>query len=201
MPYTRPITNRIKTLTAPTMGQDWNSPDNSTPSSFNDLAGQFRAIDESGWIATTANSQNVGGRMTPVCGDFGPNFTHTALQTTEINFELPQIFRSFCLVVYCRAFSADQDLTVHLQIERPIGTFTTQLIMFEDGAGGSLGTAPRPFLNYGPLQAPFFAGSGVEDAKLILTSTKTAPLGGSSATNMGNFYWDGFASVELKLFR
>jgi hypothetical protein len=201
MPYLRPLSRPIKDLSALSMGQDWNSPDNSTPSSFNDLANQFKAIDESGWVASRANSQNIGGRLRPLCGDYGPSFTHTASQVAEIDFELPQIFTKFCLVVYCRAFSARHYIQAQLQIERPIGTFTTQLIMFESGNIGSLGTAARPFLNYGTLQAPFFAGSGVEDAKLILTSTKLSPFGGSSATSMGNYYWDGFSSVELKLFR
>jgi hypothetical protein len=201
MAYFRTITRPIKTLSPPSMGQDWNSPDNSNPSSFNDLANQYRAIDQAGWPVANENSQNVGGRMRPLCGDFGPTYAHTTLQVTEIDFEIAQIARSFSLVVYCRAFSAAHYLKAELQIER-LGIVTTQQIMFENGAGGSLGTAARPWMNSSTLQPAFYSNAGhINDAKLILTSQKNAPLIGATATNQGNFAWDGFNSVQLKLFR
>jgi len=199
MPYFRSISRPIRTLAPPSMGQDWNSPDNSNPSSFNDLANQYRAIDQAGWVAPTLMSQNVGGRLRPLCGDYGPTFTHTVSNVTEMNIEIPQMMTHFSCVVYMRSISPLHLLYVDLRIDR-LGVITTQQL-FSQNSTSLATTFPRPYMISGALQAPFVSGTGIEDAKMILTFNKTSTLGGSSATNMGNMYADGIFSAQVKFFR
>jgi len=117
MAYTRSLTRLIPTLTAPTMGQDWNSAQNATPSSFNDLVNQIRGIDEAGHEIAAASGSCIGGSVRPLVGDWGNNFAHTDQTPFAIIVQIPHGMTRFSIKTHYKNFNNTQQVSIYLGVQ------------------------------------------------------------------------------------
>jgi hypothetical protein len=188
-------------IVPPEMGDVLNGGERRPKSSFNDMYNYVRASEAAGWVALTANSSNVGGRMLPLCGDHGRTFTHSTEKTVEYLIEYPNVFTHYTLCVYGKWLNVNHEFSVNL-LQTVGGLTVDQSLAY--GAGyvaiaGSL--TERVFDVIGALALPN-TGNFVREAKIQLKVRKLAPLGGSQVADSGsNLYWDGIISMQVKFYR
>lgn len=184
MAYTRSLTRLIPTLTAPQMGDDWNSATNSTPSSFNDLVNQIRGIDEAGYEIAAASGSVIGGSVRPLVGDWGNNFAHTDQTPLAIIVQLPHGMTRYSLKTHYKCFDATQQVSIYLGNQ---ALFTANT------------TGERFDLTAGLLTGPNIVTNGtIQTALLAVRSIKGVT---GNVTGAGNRYWDGIMSFSLALYR
>jgi len=185
MAHTRSLTRLIPTLTAPAMGQDWNSATNANPSSFNDLVNQIRGIDEAGHEIAAASGSCIGGSVRPLVGDWGNNFTHTDQTPLAIIVQIPHGMTRFSIKTHYNCFNATQQVSIYLGNQALFAASTT---------------GERFDLTSGLLVGPNVVTSGQMETALLTVRSQKGNAG-TNATNQGNRYWDGILSFSLSLYR
>jgi len=185
MAHTRSLTRLIPTLTAPAMGQDWNSATNANPSSFNDLVNQIRGIDEAGHEIAAASGSCIGGSVRPLVGDWGNNFTHTDQTPLAIIVQIPNGMTRFSIKTHYNCFNATQQVSIYLGNQALFAASTT---------------GERFDLTSGLLVGPNVVTSGQMETALLTVRSQKGNAG-TNATNQGNRYWDGILSFSLSLYR
>lgn len=185
MAYTpRTLAKLIGTMTPPTMGEDWNSPNASNPSSFNDLVNQLKAIDEAGHIVASQTGACVAGSYRPLVGDWGNTFTHSDQVPLVLSVGIPSGMTRYSLQVLCNSFDATQQVSIYLGSQ---ALFSSNTIGIRANTTSGLLAGTNVVTN-GEVQQRF----------LELRSVKGVT---GAATNMTNRYWDGIMSFCLAFYR